>query len=204
MPWRANCLNLIRLLGSGESESHHEVSSVPQGSRDTDAAGSSWGFSQRKPLPGTCPILSEELWEAVNAPTSANCREQHRLCKGTNTQQRVPDTQCKRVITTLFAVHAEQRLIKRPVYNNQAWIPVPQDKRWGYPARIHLRLTVGPGCNVSAHLPMMLAPSTSKLPMNVRCRVFQREEPPICTMVVKNVVGKWGNVSNLLAIHGLE
>lgn len=172
---KANCLNLIRLLGSGESEGRHEVGSVPQGSKDADAAGSSWGFSQRKPLPGTCPILLEELWEAVNAPTSVNCRQQHRLCKGTNSQQRVPDTQWKRVITTLFAIHTEQRLVKRPVWNNQAWSPVTQDKRWGCPARIHLRLTEGPGCNVRAHLLMMLAPSTSKLLINVRCHVFQRE-----------------------------
>lgn len=27
------------------------------------------------------------------------------------------------------AVHAEQRLMKRPMYNNQTWNPVPQDKR---------------------------------------------------------------------------
>ena len=128
MPWRANCLNLIRLLGSGESESHHEVSSVPQGSRDTDAAGSSWGFSQRKPLPGTCPILSEELWEAVNAPTSANCREQHRLCKGTNTQQRVPDSKAIGYVCKWWSPLRERqtnisslrcKLPKGPIFNEE-------------------------------------------------------------------------------------
>ena len=108
----------------------------------------------------------------LHLPTAENNTD---FARALIAQQRVPDIQCNRVITTLFAVHAEQRLVKRPMCNNQTWIPVPQDKRWAFPARIHLRLTEGPRCNVSARLPIMLAPTTSKLPMNIRCHVFQRE-----------------------------
>lgn len=107
----------------------------------------------------------------LHLPTAENSTDFERALIA---QQRVPDTWCNKVITTLSAVHAEQRLVKRPICNNQAQIPVPQDRRC-LSARMHLRLTEGPGCNVSTRLPVMLAPSTSKLPMSIRCHVFQRE-----------------------------
>ena len=74
----------------------------------------------------------------LHLPTAENNTD---FARALIAQQRVPDIQCNRVITTLFTVHAEQRLVKRPMCNNQAQTPVPQDKRWAFPARIHLRLT---------------------------------------------------------------